>query len=138
REFNLSILGGKQGPQVMPPAEILFKDYPEGKPRIVGYNAKWTENSFEYNHTPRTFRFKKEDAPLLEELKKIALQCWQSFGLKGYVRVDFRVDRNKKPHVLEINGNPCIAPESGYVAATKQAGLKFQEVIQRIIEDALN
>jgi D-alanine-D-alanine ligase len=138
REFNLSLLGGKAGPQVMPPAEILFKDYPEGKHRIVGYNAKWTEDSFEYNHTPRTFRYKKEDQPLLEQLKSMALQCWHAFELKGYVRVDFRVDKSGIPYVLEINGNPCISPESGYVAATKRAGLKFHQVIERIIEDALD
>lgn len=138
REFNLSMLGGKKGPQVMPPAEILFKDYPKDKPRIVGFNAKWTEDSFEYNHTPRTFRYPKSDEPLLEELKKIAMKCWKAFDLKGYVRVDFRVDKNGKPFVLEINGNPCIAPESGYVAATKRAGLKFTDVIERIMQDALN
>jgi len=137
REFNLSVLGGKKGPEVMPPAEILFKDYPEGKHRIVGYKAKWTEDSFEYNHTPRTFRYKKEDLLLVEELKAIAIKCWKAFGLKGYVRVDFRVDKNRKPYILEINGNPCIAPESGYVAATKQAGLTFPQVVERIIEDAL-
>jgi D-alanine-D-alanine ligase len=138
REFNLSVLGGKKGPQVMPPAEILFKDYPEGKPRIVGYNAKWTEESFEYNHTPRTFRFRQSEKPLLDELTKLALKCWHAFELKGYVRVDFRVDKENHPYVLEINGNPCIAPESGYVAATRQAGLKFPQVIGRILEDAMN
>jgi D-alanine-D-alanine ligase len=138
REFNLSMLGGKAGPQVMPPAEILFKDYPEGKHRIVGYNAKWKEDSFEYNHTPRTFRYPKQDLPLLEQLNNMAMQCWHGFELKGYVRVDFRVDRQGVPYVLEINGNPCISPESGYVAATKRAGLKFYQVVERIIEDALN
>lgn len=137
REFNLSILGGKKGPQVMPPAEILFKDYPEGKPRVVGYNAKWTENSFEYNHTPRTFRHSSDDQPLLDELVRIALQSWYEFELRGYVRVDFRVDRDNRPFVLEINGNPCIAPESGFVAATRQAGMKFPDVVKRIIEDAV-
>ena len=137
REFNLSVLGGKKGPQVMPPAEILFKDYPEGKHRIVGYKAKWTEDSFEYNHTPRTFRYKKEDLPLVEELKSIAINCWNVFELRGYVRVDFRVDKNRNPYILEINGNPCIAPESGYVAAIKQGGLTFVQVVERIIEDAL-
>ena len=138
REFNLSVLGGKDGPQVMPPAEILFVDYPEGKHKIVGYNAKWTEDSFEYNHTPRTFRFAKEDEALLSRLQTMALQCWHGFELKGYVRVDFRVDKEGIPYVLEINGNPCISPESGFVAATKRAGLKFHLVIERIIEDALS
>jgi D-alanine-D-alanine ligase len=138
REFNLSILGGKEGPQVMPPAEILFVDYPEGKHRIVGYNAKWTEASFEYNHTPRTFHYSKDDDVLLARLKMMALQCWHGFELRGYVRVDFRVDKKGMPYVLEINGNPCISPESGYVAATKRAGLKFYQVVERIIEDAVN
>jgi len=137
REFNLSVLGGRKGPQVMPPAEILFTDYPDDKPRVVGYNAKWTEDSFEYTHTPRTFRFKKRDLPLIKELQAIALKCWHEFDLKGYVRVDFRVDKNNKPYVLEINGNPCIAPESGYVAATRRAGLKFPDVVKRILEDAV-
>jgi D-alanine-D-alanine ligase len=137
REFNLSVLGGNKGPEVMPPAEILFKDYPEGKHRIVGYKAKWTEDSFEYNHTPRTFRYKKEDLPLVEELKKIAIRCWNAFELRGYVRVDFRVDRDRRPYILEVNGNPCIAPESGYVAAIKQGGYTFPQVVERIIEDAL-
>jgi len=137
REFNLSVLGGKKGPQVMPPAEILFTDYPEDKPKVVGYHAKWTEDSFEYTHTPRTFRIKKKDLSLVKELQTIALKCWNDFDLKGYVRVDFRVDRNNHPYVLEINGNPCIAPESGYVAATKMAGLKFPEVVKRILEDAV-
>jgi len=138
REFNLSILGGKDGPQVMPPAEILFVDYPEGKHKIVGYNAKWTEGSFEYTHTPRTFRYSKRDEPLLSQLKMMALKCWHGFELKGYVRVDFRVDKEGMPYVLEINGNPCISPESGFVAATKKGGLKFHQVIERIIEDALS
>jgi D-alanine-D-alanine ligase len=137
REFNLSVLGGKNGPQVMPPAEIRFVDYPDEKHRIVGYNAKWTEDSFEYTHTPRTFRFGKKDEALIEQLKDMALRCWHGFDLKGYVRVDFRVDKNNIPYVLEINGNPCIAPESGYTAATKKAGLKFTEVVERIIEDAI-
>ncbi len=138
REFNLSVLGGKRGPQVMPPAEIIFQDYPDDKPKVVGYNAKWTEDSFEYTHTPRTFRFKKKDEALVKEIQTIALQCWKDFDLKGYVRVDFRVDQNSRPYVLEINGNPCIAPESGYVAATKRAGLTFPEVVKRILEDAVN
>lgn len=31
---------------MLPAAEITFEGYPEGKPRIVGYAAKWHEDSF--------------------------------------------------------------------------------------------
>ncbi len=33
REFNLSVLAGNKGPEVMPAAEMLYVDYPAGKPR---------------------------------------------------------------------------------------------------------
>jgi len=44
REFNLALLGGVEGgePQSLPPAEIQFLGYPEGKPKMVGYKAKWS------------------------------------------------------------------------------------------------
>ena len=57
REFNLSVLAGRHGPEVLPPAEIEFIGYGEDRVRIVGYRAKWDERAFEYHHTPRCFDF---------------------------------------------------------------------------------
>lgn len=135
REFNLSLLAGLDGPEVLPPAEIRFDDYPLGKHRVVGYRAKWDEDSFEYRHTPRTFEFPAEDAPLLQKLTDLALDCWQLFDLKGYARVDFRVDQAGRPWILEINTNPCLSPDAGFFVAAKRAKLKFNGVIERIIAD---
>ncbi|HEX6986013.1 MAG TPA: hypothetical protein VF170_11590, partial [Planctomycetaceae bacterium] len=56
REFNLSVVDRGDGtPEVLPPAEITFDAFPPGKPRIVGYAAKWDDGSFEYHQTPRRF-----------------------------------------------------------------------------------
>ena len=55
REFNMSVLAGKDGPEVLPPAEIVFVDYGEDKPRIVDFKAKWEMDSFEYANTVREF-----------------------------------------------------------------------------------
>ena len=132
REFNLSVIGGSTMPAILPPAEIRF-NYPEGKPRIVGYKAKWDEESFEYANTNRSFDFPEKDLPLLEKLKQISLDCWKIFGLSGYARVDFRVDEAGNIFVLEINANPCISPDSGFVAAATRAGLSQKEVIERIV-----
>jgi len=137
REFNISVLAGENGPTVLPPAEIIFKDYPEGKPNIVGYDAKWNMESFEYNNTPRSFDFPTKDAQLIEELMDISARCWNLFDLKGYARVDFRVGIDGKPYVLEINANPCLSPDSGFYAAVQKAGLTFEEAIERIIKDSL-
>ena len=136
REFNISVLGGRGGVMVLPPAEMCFNNYSDSKPRILGYKAKWEENSFEYKNTTRSFNFEEQDFPLLGVLMAIAQRCWQIFGLKGYARVDVRVGNDNIPKVIEINANPCIAPDSGFIAACKEAGLTENDIIKRIIEDA--
>jgi D-alanine-D-alanine ligase len=148
REFNLALLGGaadggpgegriaEGGPQNLPPAEIQFVDYPEGKPKIVGYKAKWDEGSFEYGNTPRRFDFPPADQPLLQTLIAISRACWNAFELRGYARVDFRVDHSGRPWVLEINTNPCISPDAGFMAAAEKAGLSIVDVVRRIVAEA--
>ena len=137
REFNLSVLAGRRGPEVLPPAEIDFVGYGDERLRIVGYRAKWDDKAFEYHHTPRRFDFGPEDGALLRSLRRIALRCWDLFGLRGYARVDYRVDGDGTAWVLEVNSNPCLSPDSGFAAATLRAGLRFEEVVGRIIDDAL-
>jgi D-alanine-D-alanine ligase len=138
REFNLSLLAGDGGPHVLAPAEIRFDDFPPGKVRVVDYLSKWVEDSFEYHHTPRCFDFPEEDKLLLLLLTDLALQCWRVFGLRGYARVDFRIDNTGKPWVLEVNTNPCLSPDGGYYAALERSGLSFSRAIERIIEDAIS
>jgi D-alanine-D-alanine ligase len=137
REFNLSVLAASGAPEVLPPAEIEFVGYGEDKPRIVGYKAKWDDQAAEYHNTPRRFGFGKQDKSLLRSLKRITRRCWKLFGLRGYARVDYRVDRDGAPWILEINSNPCLSPDSGFTAATERAGLCYEEVIGRIIGDTL-
>ncbi|MBL6996511.1 GNAT family N-acetyltransferase, partial [Desulfobacula sp.] len=137
REFNLSLIAGPDGPQVLPPAEILFENYPADKPHIVCYDAKWNTTSFEYSHTPRSFSFSQGDEALIGTLKKTAIDCWNLFCLGGYARVDFRVDENGGIWILEINANPCISPDAGFTAALDTAGISFRQGLGLILEDAL-
>ncbi|MFZ4520220.1 MAG: D-alanine--D-alanine ligase family protein [Bacteroidales bacterium] len=137
REFNISILYSADGPEVLPLAEMTFHDYPEGKPKMMGYKSKWDDKSFEYSHTRRTFRLAKEDGPLKEELIAICKKCWIAMGLKGYVRIDFRVTKSSVPLVIDINLNPCLSESGGFMAASKKKGLTFEEVIARVLEDAV-
>ena len=137
REFNLSVLATDLGPSVLPSAEIEFMDFPEDKPKIVGHDAKWNEHTAEYLNTPRRFTFAHSDQPLLDELQSLARRCWEVFCLRGYARVDFRVDADGQPWILEINANPCLSPDAGFAAAVAQAGLTFDTVVERILHDAL-
>lgn len=137
REFNLSILAGSDGPEILPPAEIRFESFNDQKRKIVGYKAKWDQDSLEYSNTLRAFNFPDSDTPLLMRMKRRSLKCWELFRINGYCRVDFRVDAKNQPWVLEINANPCISPDAGFMAAAVHAGLKTEDVMERIINDSV-
>lgn len=127
REFNVSVLAN----EVLPIAEILYDGFPEGMSRVLGYDAKWDESSFAYIHSVRHF---PEEAPVLQEIREMALAAWRLCGLSGYARVDFRLDENGVPHVLEVNANPCLAANAGFMAAAGRAGLSKGEVMKRILD----
>jgi D-alanine-D-alanine ligase len=137
REFNLSLLAGPGGPQVLPPAEIVFEGYTDDMPRIVDYRAKWDDAAFEYHHTPRRVGFDAADRDLLTRLQALARRCWDHFELRGYARVDFRVDEAGRLWVLEINANPCLSPDAGFAAALERAGIPYAAAVARIVADGL-
>ena len=135
RELNVSIIGTKSGPRVLPLAEMTF-NYPDDKPKIMGYKSKWVEDSFEYNNTVRTFDI-PDDYRLMPEIEEICKHCWNDLGLKGYVRIDFRLDSINKPYVIDINLNPCISESGGFYAACMEDGYTFNEVIELILKEAV-
>lgn len=132
REFNLSVWGG----ETLPVAEIEFVGFPEDRPRIVGYAAKWEEDSAEYRGTRRRF-VGDADAALAGKLEGLARQCWDAMGLAGYARVDFRVDANGNPWILEVNANPCLSPDAGFAAAAGRAGISYRDMVARILGAAI-
>jgi D-alanine-D-alanine ligase len=73
--------------------------------------------------------------PLHPEALSLASACWRSFGLKGWARVDMREDGQGRLRVLEVNCNPGIAPDSGFVESAEHAGLSPADVIRRILSD---
>jgi D-alanine-D-alanine ligase len=135
REFTIPILSKNGRPEVMPPGEMQFLNYPEDKLKIIEYKTKWTEDSFEYNNCYRKFDVSDVDKQLFKQLKKIAIKCWNIFKLNGYARIDVRVDNLGNPFVLDINTNPYIASgiNSSFIASAEEIGLTYEDVIKRII-----
>ena len=137
REFNVGILETRAGPLPLPVAEILFLNHADGRPKIVGYEEKWAEGSAAYEETPRSFAFDPTDLPLRLNLTQLALAAWQLFELRGYARVDFRVDDRGNPYILEVNANPCLAADAGFCAAALEAGISQTDIVAHLIETAL-
>ena len=137
REFNVALVQRDGKPFVLPIGEMKFEDWDEDRPRIVGYAAKWQEEAAEYRDTTRVFDWHQEEPELRQELERLSRQCWTLFGLTGYARVDFRVDGDGRPFILEINPNPCLDPDAGVAAACEEAGLSYVSLIDDIVRAAL-
>jgi D-alanine-D-alanine ligase len=88
-------------------------------------------------HTVRSFDFAPEDAKLLAALEELALRAFDVFRLRGYARVDFRVDPTGAPFILEVNANPCLSPDAGFAASAARAGIDYGTLISKIAEAAV-
>jgi D-alanine-D-alanine ligase len=138
KEYNVSVMKIDGCVKVLPIAQMQFIDFPKDKPKILNYKSKWEEESFEYKNTCRTFACSEDDKELMIELNEITKKCYSLFGSKGYMRVDFRVDEYGTPFVLEVNVNPCISKDSGFIAAAKEYKMNYEQLIQNIVEGSLN
>lgn len=137
REFNITVMEGADGPQVFPLAEMKFVRWPEGRPKLVSFSAKWVENTFDWDNMDRRFGLESEEPELAKALFEATAASWRLFDLRGYARVDFRVDPQGKPWILEINPNCCISPDAGLADAALKAGLSYEDLIARVVEAAL-
>lgn len=137
REFNIAILETRAGPRVLPLAEMLFDDLPDGVLPIIDYDAKWHAPSVGEDPMKRHFGIEKVSPALAKGLADTALACWDAADLAGYARIDFRVDEDDNVYVLEINANPCLAPDAGFIAAAAVGGFGYADVIGAIVDAAL-
>lgn len=137
REFNVAVIERAGEPYLLPIGEIVFERWDDTKPRIVGYAAKWQEATAEYRDTIRTFGLSERDPNLRQTLERVTRDCWTLFGLTGYARVDFRVDAQGHPFILEVNPNPCLEPDAGLPASCVEAGIPYDSLIEGIVRAAL-
>jgi D-alanine-D-alanine ligase len=137
REFNVTVLEWGGELRCLPVAEILFLSFPEGKPHIVDYAAKWLESSFEYINTPRKVPADLPKAKA-DELAGWAVAVWRAARCSDYARVDFRLDEAGRPFVLEVNANPDISPDAGVAAALGAAGIPYGDFVEKMLRNALD
>lgn len=132
RECNLALLSmEEETPHALPVAEMVFAPSLQG-PRILHYAAKWRENSAAYAASSRCFGVAEA-----AELCAIGRRVWDVCGLRGYARVDFRISDRGAPLVIDVNPNPCLSPDSGFVAAAAEDGLDHAALVRCIAWDAL-
>ena len=83
----------------------------------------------------------KAPAPLSNRLAKqiqaLALDVHRRFGCRGATRVDFRLDRKGRPFVLELNTVPGMTETSLLPMAAKAARFSYEDMVEAILESAV-
>ncbi len=115
RDMTVGILKGK----ALPALEV------KPKRGIYDYESKYTPGATDYLFL--------EEKELERELQEIALKVHRLLELKDVSRVDFRVDAEGKPYVLEVNTVPGMTELSLLPMAAKRAGIDFKELLSIIL-----
>jgi D-alanine-D-alanine ligase len=74
---------------------------------------------------------------LQKNIMELALKVYQAVECRDFGRVDFRVDTDGKPYVLEINPLPCLSTEDVFMIIAKNMGITYAEMIGKIVKSAV-
>lgn len=134
REFNITVLGGRK-PEVLPVTEIVYS-LPDNLPAILTFSAKWNPESIYYQST-RPQCPAQIDPGLAGELTNYAVSICRLLQCTGYMRIDFRVDLQERPYIIDINPNPDISPSAGLAIQARASGLEYKYLIQKLIAQGM-
>ena len=72
-----------------------------------------------------------------DAVRDAALRAYRALGCSGFARVDLILG-DDGPHVLEVNAVPGLTDTSLLPQAAEAAGLSFEQLVERILELALD
>jgi len=121
KELHASILGDRALPLIHVQAAGEFYDY----------EAKYLSNNTVY-HCPCGLDEAQE-----KRVQQLALETFRVLGCRGWGRVDFLLDEQGEPYVLEMNTLPGMTDHSLVPMAAKQAGIEFDDLVIEILESSL-
>lgn len=116
-EYSVAIINGKTLPSVKIISGNLFYDY----------QAKYVSNSTNYLCPCDLNKTQEID------LQNLALKAFNLTGASNWGRVDFIIDKDKKPYLLEINTSPGMTSRSLFPLAAKSVGMSFEKLVLEIL-----
>lgn len=122
-EVSVPVLGRRE-PQALPPVEIAPRS------GYYDFQAKYVPGATEEIVPARL------PSEILHLLQETAVAAHLALGCRGVSRVDMIV-RETTPFVLEVNTVPGLTPTSLLPRSAEAAGIRFAELIERILSDAL-
>jgi D-alanine-D-alanine ligase len=130
-EFTVSLWGQRDPEHIAIGAGSFV-----GSLRIVTYAAKWDVDSVDYNSYALSYDAHVE-AACQEAVAEAARRAWRALGVRGYARVDIRLDAAGQPHVIDVNPNPELSPDVGIHRAVTETGWSWERFARSQIAWAL-
>jgi D-alanine-D-alanine ligase len=136
REFYVGVLGNAHA-EALPVIELDYSGFPEGKPRIASWEAKWGDDGAgqgeEYAGTRSIFPTAL-DAELEKRMQSVAVEAFQALRLRDYGRIDLRVSPDGQIYVIEVNPNCYLERESEFARAAHRHGFEYEPLVSRILD----
>lgn len=124
-EVAVSVIGNAR-PKALPAVEIAPKK------GFFDFEAMYTMGMTEYFVPARL------DAEMAKRVQKLAVRVYQVLKCKGAARVDFIIGKKDKvPYVIELNTIPGMTDTSLLPMAAAEAGITFEELVDRLVKIAL-
>ncbi len=74
----------------------------------------------------------------MEKIQRISKRTYKMLNLSGYARIDLRLTPEGKIYVLEANPNPDLSYGGEFAESAENAGISYEEVLDRIIQLGLS
>lgn len=74
---------------------------------------------------------------VIQKIKSYATGAFQCLNLRHYGRVDFRVDRDGNPYIIDVSTTPYITKHSSFAYEFERLGLEYHDIFSAIISSAL-
>lgn len=129
REYNVGFLGGY-------PYELVgvsVMDYSRNKKLVpfMTYDSKWEETSLAYKKLIPSCEIKINKV-FKNKIIALAVKTGQLLGCQGYFRVDLR-EKQGKFFVLDVNPNPDINLDSGFIKQAYCKGYSYGDLVEKIL-----
>jgi D-alanine-D-alanine ligase len=124
-EFTVAIIGNDP-PEILPIVQIKIEGRLKLQDRFYTF-GHITSEKLEYVCPARI------NDDLKNKINKLALKTFESVECKDLGRVDFRVDEQGNPYVLEINPLPSLSSEDVFMEVARAQGITYDNMIGKIL-----
>jgi D-alanine-D-alanine ligase len=138
REFSASVLAVSPSDfAVLAIGEIAYDRLPPGRPKILGYDAKWNPAA-PFTQAMAARCPAAIDDKTLGRIRRVVLNVARTVGLRDYGRVDLRIrEDDQTVFVLEVNPNPDLNNECVFMQAARASGRTNESTICEIVARAI-